>query len=793
MKKNVEKKGFRRVAWRVIRTLLLVAAAAVTAFVLFFAVRILSLDAWREFDPDKILKAPQTLIVYDTQDQEAVRLHATEDRVYIPISQISQTVRYAFISAEDARYYDHQGLDIIRIFGALWEDIKAGSYVQGASTITQQLVKLSHLSADKTISRKLEEAVLAYQMEKQFNKDEILEMYLNYVYFGAGCYGIEAASLNYFGVSASELTIAQAAALAGVLKSPTNYAPHIEPEACRERRDHILALMCQYGYLSEEDKLSAQAEPLTLAVQPKQKRGYYVDAALEDACAILQVNMDGLLTGGYRIYTAMGTGLQQKCEELFAREDLFPAKDCQAAIAIQRTDCGLVAALVGGRGEDGAMAFNRAEDIRRQPGSVIKPVLVYGPALEERGYTAATMLLDEATTFGDYAPRNFGNKYYGWVTLRDAVKRSLNVPAVKVFSDVGVETGKAFARELGVEFDGNDTSLTLALGGFSYGVSPLQMVGAYACFGSGGEYDTPSLIRFITDSHGNELYRYQPENKRVISEENAYILTSMLQSAIEEGTGRRLGELGISLAGKTGTVGESQGNRDAWMAAYNPEYSACVWMGYDNANEGVLPAEATGGKYPALVLYEVFSYLYPDGEAPAFYPPQGVKEVKLDAYTLSNSHQVVLANAFTPKNSVLLEVFAQGTEPVNSTAYWTVPMAPRDFSVALSDAGFPLISFLSWDGNTIYRLYRSVNGGAAQLMRQFQGAGGTVQFEDLSAPVGNNSYYVLPVHPVMTINGQAATGVATRTASIYVEGFQPQESPGEIIIEDPEFDEAGGE
>ena len=801
MKPNGKKRSFWKGAWGVVRVLLLAFALMATAFVLFFAVRILSLDAWREFDPNKILGAPQTLIVYDMENREYTRLHATQDRVYIPISEIPKIVRYAFVSAEDARYYEHSGVDVIRILGAAWEDIKAGGFVQGASTITQQLIKLSHLTADKTISRKLEEAVLAYQMEKQFDKDQILEMYLNYVYFGAGCYGIEAASLHYFGIPARELSVWQAATLAGTLKSPTNYAPHIEPEASRGRRDHILALMCQYGYLSEEEKLAAQAEPLTLVARAEQPRGYYVDSALEDACALLGVDMNGLLTGGYRVYTAMDKRLQQKCEALFTQAELFPTGDCQAAIAVERTGSGLVAAMVGGRGEGGAMAFNRARDIRRQPGSLIKPVLVYAPALERHGYTAATMLLDEVTVFGDYAPRNSGNKYYGWVTLRDAVKRSLNVPAVKVLDHIGVDTAKAFAASLGVEFDENDTSLTLALGGFSYGVSPMQMASAYACFASGGEFDSPSLIRLITDARGNELYRYEPERERVMSEANAYILTSMLQSAIEEGTGRRLGELGISLAGKTGTVGEANGNRDAWMAAYNPDYSACVWMGYDNANEGSLPDGATGGKYPALLLYEMFRFLYPNGGAPDFARPEGVLEVKLDAHTLRVSHTAVLANAFTPRESVMREVFVTGTEPVLSTSYWTIPIAARNFNVTLSAFGQPLVSFTARDASTVYQLFRASNGAEAYRVRDFQGSAGQVRFEDVTAPAGANAYYVVPVHPKMTVNGKPAAGVSTRTVSVYVEGAMPEETPqttqtpgaadappAEIVIEDPEFD-----
>lgn len=615
------------------KAVLLAMALAATCFVLFFAVNLLRLDAWREFDPEKILGAPETLILYDKDDGELLRLHAAEDRVSISLSEIPQHVRMAFVSAEDARFYEHQGIDLIRIAGAAWEDLKAGSYVQGASTITQQLIKLSHLNADKTISRKLEEAVLAYQMEQQFSKDQILEMYLNYVYFGRGYYGVEAAALGYFGIHASELSRAQAAALAGILKSPTNYAPHLSPENCLRRRNNILSLMCEYGHISEEERDAAIAEPLEILDAEETTRGYYVDTALSTATELLNVDMQTLLTGGYRIYTAMDPALQSHCEAIFADDAYFPAADCEGAIVIQQAGTGYVAALVGGRNSEQAMAFNRAMRIRRQPGSVIKPVIAYAPALEYCGYTAASMLLDEPTSFSDYTPGNFNDKYYGWVTMREAVKRSLNVPAVKVLSEVGLGQGKAFAESLGIAFDEADTSLTLALGGFTYGVSPWQLTGAYAAFASGGIYNTPTVIRSITDAAGNILYEYVPDSRRVMQEENAYILTSMLESAIKEGTGRRLGDLEIPLAGKTGTVGMDNGNRDAWMAAYNPEYAACVWMGYDRAEDGILPAEATGGNYPALMLRAVFSYLYEGREAPQFAVPDGVVEYSLDKRT----------------------------------------------------------------------------------------------------------------------------------------------------------------
>ena len=754
---------------RALRWVLLLMVLAVLGFVLFMAAQLWDLDAWQDFDPANILGAQQSLILYDGENGEILRLHDKEDRVSIPLSDVPDLVQKAFISAEDARFYEHPGVDVIRIVGAAWADIKAGGYVQGASTISQQLIKLSHLTADKTISRKLEEAVLACQMETRYSKDEILEMYLNYVYFGGGYYGIEAAALGYFGVHAKDLSVAQGAMLAGILKSPSNYAPHLDFEASLARRDTVLSLMAEYGYLDDQGLADAKGETMVIlhdGTASEEGRNYYVDAALQDAMEILQIDSETLLSGGYRIYTAMDSAIQNQCEAIFQQDDLFP-RDAQGAIVVQEAGTGLIRAMVGGRGAyDTAMAFNRATDIRRQPGSVIKPVIAYAPALEGYGYTAATMLLDEPTTFAEYSPRNFGNKYYGWVTLREAVTRSLNVPAVKVLSDIGVSAGKAFAQSCGIPFDPQDTSLTLALGGFTYGVSPLQIAGAYAAFASQGIYNTPTCIQRITDSTGKELYVYEPENRRVMSEQNAYILTSMLQSAIQEGTGHRLKDLDIPLAGKTGTVGEGEGNRDAWMACYSADYAAAVWIGYDTSQDGALPQDATGGKYPALILEQLFQGLYQDRAPKEFSMPSGVNAYKLDKRTLEMFHEPVLATALTPSSAIQTEVFVEGTQPTAQSSYWVVPSPPGEFRVYLGGDGKPQIAFTGRESFAQYQLYRQKGTESPQLIKTWDGKGAVTYGDDSALPGCTYTYYILPVHQEMNVGGEQVKGPATKKVTV---------------------------
>ena len=646
-------------------------------------------------------------------------------------------------------------------------DIKAGSYVQGASTISQQLIKLSHLTSEKTISRTAEEAALAYEMERQYSKEDILEMYLNYVYFGGGYYGIEAAAEGYFGVHASDLTLDQSAMLAGILKSPSGYAPHINYAASINRRNNILRLMRDYGYITDDEKKQASARrPTILHDKNEEYSGYYTDAVTKSAAALMGITVDELIRGGYSIYSAMDSDIQHYCEEMFKNGELFPAEDSEAAIVVLEPSTGMVVAMVGGRSYTGGISFNRATDIRRQPGSVIKPVIAYAPAFEYLNYTAADMILDEETTFADYTPSNYGNKYYGWVTVREAVTKSLNVPAVKTLSAVGVYRAKDFAKRCGIEFDDKDDSLALALGGFTYGVSPLQIAGAYSCFASGGIYNTPTLIKKITDRNGLTVYEYRLDNRRVMSEANAYILTSMLKSVVTEGTGHRLNTLDIPIAGKTGTVGLANGNRDAWMAGYTPEYTAVVWQGYDSDRLGLLPSSATGGTYPALMLYELFNHIYPDGRSGDFEKPESVKQYSIDAKTLKKQHKAVLANAMTPQSSRITEYFTEETAPEDVSGYWAVPGSAQNL-LAVREEGGVMVSFDCPDDFGMYTLWRSEAGKAEKPLMTWNGREGHIEYIDAAVKPGKGYRYRVTVkHEELLIGDEPVEGLTTRYAFV---------------------------
>lgn len=753
--------------FRGLKILLLAVTAAAVLFLLCGAVKTLGMDRWVDFDVYRITGCDRTSIIYDGQSDVVTRLHGVQDRTWVSISELQPSTVYAFISAEDARFFEHEGVDVIRIAGAIVADIKAGSYVQGASTISQQLIKLSHLTSEKTISRKAEEAALAYEMERQYSKEDILEMYLNYVYFGGGYYGIEAAAEGYFGVHASDLTLDQSAMLAGILKSPSGYAPHINYAASINRRNNILRLMRDYGYITDDEKKQASAgRPTILHDKNEEYSGYYTDAVTKSAAALMGITVDELIRCGYSIYSAMDSDIQHYCEEMFKNGELFPAEDSEAAIVVLEPSTGMVVAMVGGRSYTGGISFNRATDIRRQPGSVIKPVIAYAPAFEYLNYTAADMILDEETTFADYTPSNYGNKYYGWVTVREAVTKSLNVPAVKTLSAVGVYRAKDFAKRCGIEFDDKDDSLALALGGFTYGVSPLQIAGAYSCFASGGIYNTPTLIKKITDRNGLTVYEYRQDSRRVMSEANAYILTSMLKSVVTEGTGHRLNTLDIPIAGKTGTVGLANGNRDAWMAGYTPEYTAVVWQGYDSDRLGLLPSSATGGTYPALMLYELFNHIYPDGRSGDFEKPESVKQYSIDAKTLKKQHKAVLANAMTPQSSRITEYFTEETAPEDVSGYWAVPGSAQNL-LAVREEGGVMVSFDCPDDFGMYTLWRSEAGKAEKPLMTWNGREGHIEYIDAAVKPGKGYRYRVTVkHEELLIGDEPVEGLTTRYAFV---------------------------
>ncbi len=722
---------------------------------------------WQKLDISKITAPPQTGRIFDGSGQLVTKIKGTQNRVIIPFEEIPELVRSAFIAAEDLRFYQHRGVDVVRLFGAVAANVKQGGYAQGASTITMQLVRQSHLSTQKTIARKLEEVYLALLLESKMSKDEILGMYLNYIYFGNGAYGIQAAAQTYFGVDAKELTLAQAASLAASIKAPSSFAPHINEANNRSRRRYIIKTMLDEGMINQTEHDAAANAELVLAEHPPEQMpfGWYVDAVLDEAESLLGISSEQVLSGGYTIDTALNREYQEQLDKRFENGD-FPQKASdgtrvQGAAACVDVRNGEVLAVVGGRSYDVRRGFNRATQLRRQPGSSLKPLAVYAPAIDRYGYMTASVLKDEPTNFNGYKPRNSSWTYYGNVSIRTAISNSLNVSTVSLLNNIGVQAGKDYLTKVGVPLDSRDDNLALALGAMTYGVSPVQLAAAYAPFANGGEFNAPHFILKITDASGRVLFRHRETPERVLKATSAYLMTSLLQSVTSSGTGAKLSGAGTPVAGKTGTVNQiGGGNRDIWMAAYNSEISTAFWMGFDEPNsKHKLQNWVSGGDYTAAMARDYFKALYRDRSKPQFSKPEGIISLEIDKQSIKWRGEPMLAADMTPAAYRYTEVFTSDNRPTKKSDVWTPPRSLNRFTVGHSDAGFPLLTMQPTD-TALYRIQRDTYGESFILTELYGSAGETLYYTDTSAKPGMvYTYRVIPVHAELLNNGILLEGV----------------------------------
>lgn len=728
---------------------------------------VFDVPSWQKLDISRITAAPQTGVMLDGSGEVITKIKGTENRVVIPLDSIPLQTRQVFLAAEDMRFYDHMGVDVVRLFGALAANIREGSYAQGGSTITMQLIRQSHLSTQKTIARKLEEMWLALQLERQLSKDEILSMYLNYIYFGNGAYGIQAAAQTYFGVDVADLSLAQAAALAASIKAPTYYSP-TSVKANANRRGYILGAMLSQNLITQAEHDAALAEPIAVIKQEPVSlaHGWFVDAVLDEAEQLLGMTSDQVLTGGFLIETTLSRDHQTLLEEQFTK-DVFPANAedgtrPQAAAACVNTQTGEVLAIVGGRSYDVRRGFNRATRLKRQPGSALKPLVVYAPAIDRFGYTPASVLKDEPTNFNGYKPRNAGYNYYGNVSIRSALASSLNVAAVALLDQIGVQAGRDYLQKVGISLDDRDANLSLALGSMTYGVSPVELAAAYAPFGNGGFFRSAHFIRKITDPAGRVLYQHRDEGTRVLKSTSAYLMTSVLQSVTSYGTGAKLSAAGTPVAGKTGTVNMAGGgNRDIWMAAYNSEVSCAFWMGFDEPDAShKLQNWVSGGDYTAAMARNYFQALYQNrSEKPQFQRPEGIVAREIDKQAIKWKGEAMLAVELTPTKYRYTEYFADGTQPTRKSDIWTPPRSLNSFTITHSSDGYPQLRLQPAD-TALYRVQRDTYGESFVLTELYGGQGETLYYTDKSAKPGVvYTYRVIPVHAELLNNGILLEGV----------------------------------
>lgn len=661
------------------------------------------------YDPNKLGDVDATSKVYDINGELITRLHGEENRTPVPFDQIPLDLRNAVLAMEDNQFYNHHGIDLKGWARAL-VNMLSGSRKQGGSTITNQLAKMAFLTPDRTITRKIQEAIVTLRLEKDYSKDDILEFYLNRLFLGGSAYGVQAAAHYYFDKDVQDLNLAESAMIAGIISAPNAYSPYTNMDRAKTKQSETLSNMERFGFISADEKQAALEFEIALGTRRSDvaegSSQYFVSYVREQAVSILEQQGHSraeasqmLFTGGLAIHTtldlrlqaaadrALKEGLEQWLIPHLDNKDERNAKGIlqpQSAVILLDSRTGGIRVMIGGREAANDQHNRTIQLVKQQPGSAIKPITVYGPALE-RGETASSIILDEAIyENGENNPPypvNYDGRYRGPVTLRYAWQQSLNVPAWLVAKDNGVDAMLEFARRLGITtlverpINGySDRNLAaLAIGGVTKGVIPLEMARAFSAIGNQGVLNETYAVAEIRNDHDQVIYQHRPQSQVVLSEEVAYMMTDIMEDVIDYGTASYLRSLGGyygPVAGKTGTTNY---NREAWFVGYTPELAGAVFIGHDDNSTGRIAGDKANpsarGRLPggssSYITAGIFGKLMKNISAIApgakqFYTskPEGIiGPLAIDRTT------GLLAGPDCPPESIIYEEYIKGTEP----------------------------------------------------------------------------------------------------------------------------------
>ncbi|MDR3270568.1 MAG: PBP1A family penicillin-binding protein [Peptococcaceae bacterium] len=653
------------------------------------------------WDPAVLDNPKQSSRIYDLNGEVIAQLHAGENRLNVSSADIPDLVKQTFVAIEDKRFYSHFGFDPIRIVGAGVRDLLSRSAKEGASTITIQLARNAFISdpTAKTLTRKVQEVVLAMQLEHKYTKDEILTFYLNRIYLGESCFGILAASQVYFGKEdLSELTPDEVALLAGLPQAPSGYDPYVYPDEAKSRRTVVLSVMRDADIISATAYEQYKETPFSYIDHVTETRGgaekptttgvgyqfpYYVDYVIDELENTYHITAEQIFSGGLQIYTAIDPAIQKEAEAAFANDNNFPQSvdnvKVQAAITILDPATGAIRAMVGGR-DYTPRGLNRAWAAKRQPGSTIKPLVVYAPALEKGGFFPGTVLDDMPVSYstggGSWSPVDFDTETSGWkglITMRYAVENSVNVYAVKLMNLIGVEYGWSFAKDkLGLPLKNDErNNLSLALG--STNVSTVDMASAYGVFANNGVRITHHVVEKVLDAQDRLVIEPTVSKQRVMSETTAYLMNNLLRGVVTGGTGVNAQIGNWYVCGKTGTTsldpekyGYKNGNPDAWFAGYTPNYVGVVWMGYDvDLDSNHYLRQVYGGSYPTRIWKQTMTAALQGKEVISAIPqPAGIVSGSFDRKS------GLLPSSLTPSQFISSEIAAQGNLPSKPGTVW---------------------------------------------------------------------------------------------------------------------------
>jgi len=682
MKSN-SKKRHRKIIIDIIAILLIVLAliGSINFALLFFGANL---------NDEKIISPSAKVKVLDTCGEEI--LYHSSLNEYTEYKDISPNIVNAFVALEDKRFFKHKGVDYYRIGGALIHNIKAGYIKEGASTISQQLAKNTQLDSQKTLERKVKEIRIARQIEKKYKKEAILEMYLNAIYFGNGIYGIDKACKTLFNKTPKEINVAEAAILAGIVKSPNNNSPLNNWDNTQKRMNLTLNVMKKNKFINDIDYENAikYTYQRPIVEEDKKNGGKYAIAAITQAAKLLGITEKALIENNYTIHTYMDKRLQQHTDNAISLTSLKNERTGQAIpsyiLVVDNTTFGV-----------SAYSANFDYDIfslRRQPGSCIKPILSYTPALEKGIITPATPVTDEPKSYNGYNPKNYRSTYYGRTDIKTAVSKSLNSVPVALLNEIGLNYSIGVAKNMGLSFAEDDNNLALALGGMQYGVTALEITSAYATLATLGKNKQTSFVSKIYDPSGTLLYEDRTLPKKVISASSAYLMTDMLRGAVTNGTARKLASLGYQVSAKTGTVGYSNSalNSDAWCMSYTSAHTVSVWSGnLTQKPESRLPKGFTGGALPTLLTKYVYDNLYIDSKPANFNIPADIIMLDIDLKARDVQDELFLASPQTPASYSKAFYFDIKNAPYTYSTIYDVVL-PDDFVVNFVD-GIPKISF----------------------------------------------------------------------------------------------------
>ena len=559
---------------------------------------------------------------YYYDDGEKITETSNNTKV-VGIDELNAYTLNAFIAVEDKRFYEHNGIDYKRLLSATVNNLKSLSFKEGASTITQQLIKNTHLSSKKTITRKLKEINLAQKLEKSYSKKQILETYLNTIYFGDNCYGITAASEHYFNKSPKDLTINESAVLAGIIKAPSNYSPFVDCDKCFKRKNLVLKLMNEQGYVDNETYKQLKTEQIKLnqsiSIEKEYDYLYLTNKQSDEAKNSSPYEFEQI-----KIHTHCNKEYQKILQNAIDSLD----------------DNYLKSAILLDKNNNVKAYYSNCGDIPRQLGSTIKPLAVYAPAIENDVVNSYTHIYDEKINICGYAPSNYKEKYYGKVTVRESLEKSLNSCAVKLLNYTGVEKVTNYLNKTQLEFTENDKTLALALGSCENGNSLSKLTAAYSVFINNGSYNKINTIKKKPNTN---------KGIQIFSEDTISIINDMLYSTVKNGTAKRLSDLPFSVYAKTGTVGNENGNTDAYVISYTSDYVLGCWIGN---NEELLDNNVTGGTTPCLIAKNIWKEIYKNSSPKDIALSKNLISVDIDKISYNEDEIIQIADQNAPKRYV---------------------------------------------------------------------------------------------------------------------------------------------